>query len=149
MLVDDDVLVEGNLITRAESHGLPAIYFNEEEAANRTTIHGNNVDGGAIGGMVAALSPTISITNNTITRAADEGIWLAATTNGPVYGFENANFTISGNSISEAGDPDITLYVAEGETNTVNGLTDSDEIVTELGESNGGVTAELRIASPL
>ena len=84
-----DVTIEGNTVDRAILHGHPAIHIEGGNAG--LVIDSNEVFNGAIGGNVDADAP-ITVTNNSVTYAYDEGFWFAGV----------ASITFSGNSVENA-----------------------------------------------
>src|SRR5690606_32394411 len=84
-----DVTIEGNTVNRDILHGHPAIHIEGGNAG--LVIDSNEVFNGAIGGYVDADAP-ITVTNNSVTYAYDEGFWFAGV----------ASITFSRNSVENA-----------------------------------------------
>lgn|GEM_PF-5893440 len=85
-----DVTIEGNTVNRANLHGHPAIHIEGGNAG--LVIDSNEVRNGAIGGYVDEDAP-ITVRNNSVTDAYDEGFWFAGV----------ASITFTGNSVENAG----------------------------------------------
>lgn len=89
----DNATVSNNTLTRKTPSSVALIRVNQ--GASNATVTGNTLSGGAIGGDVTADPTSVTtITNNTVDKASNEGIWLITDS--------TSRITMTGNNVTNA-----------------------------------------------